>query len=181
MLSAFKRLEAERLETQDVAVEAQRPLDILYPPVGVVSIGYLHLSRKSFRGESYQTGHRISVGQGVGRCLVRRSPAMPARPATARFPPARSPVPSTAGGSRGGAGDEMPWAPLLARLLPHHPEPRRPYYSHAYRSTLSGFRRTVASFARSSCGTAPALLPRLPRSGYGSSPSSCCSESRDEG
>src|SRR5215211_3492928 len=110
MLSAFKCLEAERLETQDVAVEAQRPLDILYPPVGVVSISYLHLSRKSFRGESYQTGHRISVAQGAG-CLVRRSPAKPARPATARFPPARSPVPSTAGGSRGGAGDEMPWAP----------------------------------------------------------------------
>src|SRR5215211_2043524 len=146
MLSAFKRLEAERLETQDVAVEAQRPLDILYPPVGVVSIGYLHLSRKSFRGESYQTGHRISVGQGVGRRLVRRSPAMPARPATARFRPARSLVPSTAGGSRGGAGDEMPWAPLPARLRPHHPEPRRSYYPHAYHSTLSALRRRPVSF-----------------------------------
>src|SRR5215203_7412615 len=69
---------------------------------------------------------------------------MPARPATARFRPARSPVPSTAGGSRGDAGDEMPWAPLPARLLPHHPEPRRPYYPHAYHSTLSGLRRTVS-------------------------------------
>src|SRR5215207_1393089 len=69
---------------------------------------------------------------------------MPARPATARFQPARSPVPSTAGGSRGDAGDEMPWAPLPARLLPYHPEPRRPYYPHAYHSTLSGLRRIVS-------------------------------------
>src|SRR5215207_1057115 len=69
---------------------------------------------------------------------------MPARPTTARFRPARSPVPSTAGGSRGDAGDEMPWAPLPARLLPYHPEPRRPYYPHAYHSTLSGLRRIVS-------------------------------------
>src|SRR5215210_7241062 len=71
---------------------------------------------------------------------------MPARPATARFRPARSPVPSTAGRSRGGVGDEMPWAPLPARLRPHHPEPRRPYYPHAYHSTLSALRRRPVSF-----------------------------------
>src|SRR5829696_10371267 len=69
---------------------------------------------------------------------------MPARPTTARFRPARSPVPSTTGGSRGDAGDEMPWAPLPARLRSHHPEPRRPYYPHAYHSTLSGLRRIVS-------------------------------------
>src|SRR5829696_782509 len=69
---------------------------------------------------------------------------MPARPTTARFRPARSPVPSTTGGSRGDAGDEMPWAPLPARLLPYHSEPRRPYYPHAYHSTLSGLRRIVS-------------------------------------
>src|SRR5215210_1162080 len=70
---------------------------------------------------------------------------MPARAATARFRPARSPVPSTAGGSRGGAGDEMPWAPLPARLRSHHPEPRRPYYPHAYHSTLTDLlHRTVS-------------------------------------
>src|SRR5215208_5640977 len=63
MLSAFVLVEAERLETQDVVIEAQRPLDILYPPIGVVSIGYLHRSRKSFRSESYKAGHRISVVQ----------------------------------------------------------------------------------------------------------------------
>src|ERR671917_2929822 len=69
---------------------------------------------------------------------------MPARPATARFRPARSPVPSTEGGSRGDAGEEMPWALLPARLLPYHPEPRRPYYPHAYHSTLSDLRRIVS-------------------------------------
>src|SRR5215218_8245407 len=37
----------------------------------------------------------------------------------------------------------MSWAPLPARLLPHHRESRLPYYSHAYHSTLSGLRRTV--------------------------------------
>src|SRR5215213_10366092 len=47
MLSALVLLQAERLETQDVTVEAQRPLDILYPPVGVVSIGYLPRSPES--------------------------------------------------------------------------------------------------------------------------------------
>src|SRR5215211_1715703 len=63
MLSAFKCLEAERLETQDVAVEAQRPLDVLYPPVGVVCIGYLHRRSESFRGEPHKSWHRISVDQ----------------------------------------------------------------------------------------------------------------------
>src|SRR5215203_7252202 len=70
---------------------------------------------------------------------------MPARPTTARFRPARSPVPSTTGGSRGDAGDEMPWVSLPARLRSHHPEPRRPYYPHAYHSTLSDLlHRTVS-------------------------------------
>src|SRR5215208_7341634 len=199
MLSAFVLVEAERLETQDVVIEAQRPLDILYPPIGVISIGYLHRSRKSFRSESYQSGHRISVCQVTrsvlptvardsmaawesaarprgNRCPLTAAigPPMPARPATARFRPARSPVPSTAGGSRGGAGDEMPWVPLPARLRPYHPEPRRPCYPHAHHSTLSDLlHRTVASFARNSCETVPGLLSRSPSSG--------CSETQDEG
>src|SRR5829696_484763 len=42
--------------------------------------------------------------------------------------------PSTAGGSRGGAGDGRPWASRPARLRPHQPDPRRPYFPHA--STL---------------------------------------------
>src|SRR5215204_6387179 len=71
---------------------------------------------------------------------------MPARPATARFRPARSPVPSTAGGSRGGARDEMPWATLPAWLRSHQPEPRRPYYPHAFYSTLSDSLYQTVSF-----------------------------------
>src|SRR5918995_957344 len=71
---------------------------------------------------------------------------MPARPTTARFRPARSPVPSTAGGSRGDAGDERPWAPRPARLRSHRPERRRPYYPHTFNSTLShSLHQTVSS------------------------------------
>jgi hypothetical protein len=60
-------------------------------------------------------------------------------------------------------------SPLLSACLP------------LYFIRPSSSARFVPSFAGSSCGTVPGLLPRLPRSGSGSSPSSGCSEMRDEG
>src|SRR5215203_2755685 len=64
MLSAFILVEAERLETQDVAIESQRPLDVPYPPVGVICIGNLHRLSESFRSEPRTSGRSISLRQG---------------------------------------------------------------------------------------------------------------------
>src|SRR5215208_6009300 len=80
MLSAFILVEAERLETQDVAIESQRSLDVPYPPVGVVSIGYLHRLSESFRSEPRKSGRNISLGQ--GRRPRRTLPARRTPPAT---------------------------------------------------------------------------------------------------
>src|SRR5918995_2252983 len=86
MLPAPILLEAERLETQYVTIETERPLDILHPPVGVISICYLHRLSESFRSASYQSWHLISVGQ--GRRPLRAPPARRTPPTT----PLSSPV-----------------------------------------------------------------------------------------
>jgi len=69
MLPALILVEAERFETQDVAVEAQGSPDIPYPPVGMVSIGYLYRSGKFFRGESVWSGCSMPVDQGMSNVL----------------------------------------------------------------------------------------------------------------
>src|SRR5215210_524222 len=92
MLSALVLLEAERLEAEDVAVEAQGPLDIPYPPVGVVGSDDLH-GCQTFRGGSRPSGRSISVGQVTSSVLptVARDP-IAAWASAARFRGNRCPI-----------------------------------------------------------------------------------------
>src|ERR671912_1510457 len=48
MIPAFIPPQAKRLETKTVAIEFESPFDVFSPPVGVISIGYLHCSPESF-------------------------------------------------------------------------------------------------------------------------------------
>src|SRR5215203_2134130 len=49
---------------RDVAIESQRPLDVPYPPVGVICIGNLHRLSESFRSEPRTSGSSISLRKG---------------------------------------------------------------------------------------------------------------------
>src|SRR5215203_6387975 len=69
---------------RDVAIESQRPLDVPYPPVGVICIGNLHRLSESFRSEPRTSGRSISLGQGhlwaadllQPHCFHNRSPPL---------------------------------------------------------------------------------------------------------